>query len=110
MDAKALLTWAIVYAVAFAVAIAACFYLVPRAYAQQQQCPHLSALVDELGEKYGEQVIWGGTAAQGQVRFMLFQSPEGTWTFVQVQGVQACPVAAGQSGTGPAPEQPGEAT
>jgi hypothetical protein len=101
MDAKALLTWAIVYAVAFAIAVAACFYLVPRAYAQQQNCVPLETLVTDLGEKFKERIAWQGVvnSPQGPIETMLFQSKKGTWTFVTVRGVTACILAAGESGT-----------
>jgi hypothetical protein len=69
----------------------------------QEQCPPLERLVTDLGEKYGEQIIWEGTVPTqqgGAFEAMLFQS-EKSWTFVIVQGISACVVAAGTDSNPP---------
>lgn len=98
-----------IFVVALALTVFMLVYNTVRAEAQQQ-CPPLSALVEELGTKYGERIVWEGTAPtpQGAFEIMMFQSPKGTWTIVQVQGTQACMFAAGKDGTPIERELPGE--
>lgn len=69
----------------------------------QPKCMDLSTLVDELGEKYGEVIVWAGNMrtppGAPEVKVMKFQSPKGTWTLVAVQGIQACFMSVGDGAT-----------
>lgn len=67
----------------------------------QQPCPPLEAMIEELGQKYQERIVWQGVAPspRGPVEVMLFQSPKGTWTILQVVGITACPIAGGTDAT-----------
>lgn len=67
----------------------------------QEQCPPLEAMIEELGQKYQERIVWQGVAPspRGPVEIMLFQSPKGTWSILQVVGITACPIAGGTDAT-----------
>ena len=67
----------------------------------QQQCPPLESMIEELGNKYQEQIVWQGVTPtqRGPIEVMLFQSPKGTWTILQVVGITACILRAGVDAT-----------
>jgi hypothetical protein len=87
-----------IFLAAFTLAFVMLVFTHVRAHAQP--CPPLEAMIEELGTKYGERIVWEGTAPtpQGPIEVMLFQSDK-TWTIIQVKGISACIVAAGESGT-----------
>lgn len=104
MDAKALLTWAIVYAVAAVIAVAACFYLVPRAYAQQLLCVPGDALIRQTMEVKKQVPVWEGTIpveGQPSASVVLTQSEKGGWTFFLIQNGTACLMFAGTDANPP---------
>lgn len=68
-----------------------------RTAAAQELCFPLPSLIDELGKKFGEVIVWEGAAEN--VETMLFQSPKETWTLVRVQGGNGCIIGAGKHGT-----------
>ena len=68
----------------------------------QQQCIPVATLVDDLGERYDEQIVWQGVVAApngGRVEIMLFQSAKGSFTIAAVQGITACILSTGQDAT-----------
>jgi hypothetical protein len=89
-----------IFGVAIILAVVMSVFLTVKAHAQQQ-CPPLESMIDELGKKYQEQIVWQGVAPtpRGPVEVMLFQSPKGTWTIIQVVGITACPLGAGTDAT-----------
>lgn len=73
------------------------------AHAQEPtKCAPLSTMIEDLGTKFGERIIWEGTMptpSGAPVAAMLFQSPRGSWTMAAVQGTNACLMAVGMDGT-----------
>jgi hypothetical protein len=68
------------------------------AYAQQP-CAPLAELTPHFLEKYGEVPAFNADMMQNNaaVGFVLFKSPEGTWTAFSVDGGMACFLAAGRN-------------
>lgn len=69
----------------------------------QPACEPLAKVIDDLGSKFQEQIVWEGIAVSPRggppVQALLFQSPKGTWTMIAVQGITACLMAAGTDAT-----------
>lgn len=66
----------------------------------QSRCAPLESVIEGLGQA-NERIVWEGTmpTAQGAIEALLFQSAQGTWTFVVKQGTTACFMAAGTGAT-----------
>lgn len=76
-------------------------YTTVRAEAQPA-CEPLAKVIDDLGSKFQEQIVWEGTAVPRggpPAQVLLFQSPKGTWTLLAVHGVTACLMAVGTDAT-----------
>jgi len=91
-----------IFLAALTLAFVMLVYTSINAHAQQQRCTSLSTLIEDLGTKLQQRIVWEGTIPTPSgtpVEAMLFQSPKGTWTLIAVQGVTACLMAAGANAT-----------
>lgn len=105
-DIRMLLLWALLTIGLFTVAGARA------ALAQQPQpCMGAADLLAGLSERYGEQVLWSGLTAAGQMVTITVNPDGSSWTALSIRpGGVACILVAGPAWTAPpAPAPPGEA-
>ena len=74
--------------------------LLTPAKAQASNCFPLESLIEAVGGKLGQELVWTGItpAPNTAVRVMLFQSQSGAWTLVAAHGVTACIIGFGREG------------
>lgn len=69
-----------------------------QASAAEDWCYTVESMQVLLAERYGEAVVFSGTAADGR-SMTLFASAAGSWTLFQVDvDGAACPIASGENG------------
>ena len=69
----------------------------PPAQAAEAKCGNAEHMLSTLPNDFGETIVWTGVTKPG-VRFVLFQSSEGTWTLVALHGIMACIIGVGVDG------------
>lgn len=86
----------------------AVFFYAISANAQQQRCAPYQAVVDGLGEKHGERIVFQQLSTQGFVLTITFNEETESWTALAVHtNGLACMLSAGASTESAAPSEDG---